>query len=54
MKKSILISGIKGFLGGHLLKTLQKHFDIYGIAKKEEIKDGLYIFSSYLNLGIGL
>jgi UDP-glucose 4-epimerase len=46
MKKSILITGINGFLGGHLLTTLKKHFNIFGIAKKEEIKDGLCIFSS--------
>jgi nucleoside-diphosphate-sugar epimerase len=46
MKKSILITGINGFLGGYLVNALKTQFNIYGMAKKREIKDGLTIFSS--------
>lgn len=46
MKKTILITGIKGFLASNLITLLAKDYMLYGIGKKEEFQSNLQIFSS--------
>lgn len=46
LKKSILISGIKGFLASNLANLLKEEYQIYGIGRKEETIDTIKIFSS--------
>lgn len=46
MKKIILISGIKGFLGSNLFRFLKDDFQIYGIGSSTECWEGIEVFSS--------
>lgn len=46
MKKTIIISGIKGFLASHLADLLKDNYIVYGIGKEDENKDGIQVFSS--------
>ncbi len=46
MKKTILITGIKGFLASNLITLLEKDYVLYGIGKKAEFQSNLQIFSS--------
>lgn len=46
MKKTILITGIKGFLASNLITLLEKDYVLYGIGRKTEIQSNLQIFSS--------
>ncbi|MFZ2539280.1 MAG: NAD(P)-dependent oxidoreductase [Oscillospiraceae bacterium] len=46
MKQTILISGIKGFLGSNLAKTFSKNCAIYGIGKQNEIYNGIKVYAS--------
>lgn len=46
MSKTILISGINGFLASNLVALLKKEYTLYGIAKKAELVDGIEVFSS--------
>lgn len=46
MKKTILISGIKGFLASHLFNLLKDNFTVYGIGRTTELWNGIQIFSS--------
>ncbi|MGG7036240.1 MAG: NAD-dependent epimerase/dehydratase family protein [Flavobacterium sp.] len=46
MKKTILISGIKGFLAGNLTHLLKDDFIVYGIGKTTEEWNGIQVFSS--------
>ncbi|MBL7886982.1 MAG: NAD(P)-dependent oxidoreductase [Flavobacterium sp.] len=46
MKKTILISGIKGFLASNLLNLLKEKYTLYGIGKQEENWNGITVFSS--------
>lgn len=46
MKKSILISGIKGFLASNILNLLKEKYTIYGIGKEDENWNGITVFSS--------
>ena len=46
MLKTIIISGINGFLGNRLKEILKGKFNIYGIAKEEFFNENCMIFSS--------
>lgn len=46
MKKTILISGIQGFLGSHLAATLLPDYALYGLAKEKGDLNGIAVFSS--------
>jgi UDP-glucose 4-epimerase len=46
MKKTVLISGIRGFLGRNLCNILLNEYNIYGIGTKAEDLNGFTIFSS--------
>lgn len=46
LKKTILISGIKGFLASHLFSLLKDNFIVYGIGRKTEIWNDIQVFSS--------
>lgn len=46
LKKSILISGIKGFLASNILNLLKEKYTIYGIGKEDENWNGITVFSS--------
>ena len=46
LKKTILISGIKGFLASHLFSLLKDDFIVYGIGRKTELWNGIQVFSS--------
>lgn len=46
MKKKIIISGIKGFLGNRLKDLLQKDFELYGIDKETSLEEGIKTYSS--------
>ena len=41
MKKNILITGSSGYIGQHLIKILQKNYNVYGIDKDPCINDYL-------------
>jgi UDP-glucose 4-epimerase len=46
IKPSILITGIKGFLGRHLSESLKKDHEIWGVGKNEEIFNYTKVYSS--------
>lgn len=46
MKKTILISGIKGFLGSNLVTFLKADYAIFGIGRKTEVYNDTIVFSS--------
>lgn len=46
MKKTILISGIKGFLGSHLAAALKAEWTVYGVGKATGNIDGIQVFPS--------
>jgi UDP-glucose 4-epimerase len=46
MRKTIIISGINGFLGNRLKEILKGKFNIYGIAKEESFNENSITFSS--------
>lgn len=46
LKKSILISGIKGFLASNIINLLKEKYTIYGIGKEDENWNGITVFSS--------
>lgn len=46
MKKTILISGINGFLASNLVNLLKNEYVIYGIGKVGREENGIQIFSS--------
>lgn len=46
LKKTILISGIKGFLASHLFNLLKDDYTIYGIGRKTELWNHIQVFSS--------
>lgn len=46
MKDSILITGIKGFLGTYLVNFLKSEYFIRGVTKSDEIIDDIQIYSS--------
>ncbi len=46
MKKTILISGVKGFLASNLLHLLREEYTIYGVGKIAENWNGITVFSS--------
>lgn len=46
MKKTILISGSKGFLASHLYYLLKDKYTVFGIAKEAGNNDGMTVFSS--------
>ena len=41
MQKNILITGSSGYIGQHLVKLLQKEYDVYGIDNKRAFNDYL-------------
>lgn len=45
-KKTILITGIKGFLGSNIANLLKDEYDVYGIGKIEEENNGIKTYSS--------
>jgi len=47
MKKIILISGIKGFLGSNLFHFFKNVYSLYGIGSASENWNGIQVFSSY-------
>ncbi len=47
MKKIILISGVKGFLGSNLFYFLKNNYIIYGIGSIAEHWNGIEVFSSF-------
>lgn len=46
MKKTIIITGIKGFLGSRLKDLLKNDFNIYGIEREDDIDGEIKIFAS--------
>jgi UDP-glucose 4-epimerase len=46
LKKTLLISGIKGFLAKRLVALLKEDYTIIGIGKNNEIVDGIKVFES--------
>lgn len=45
MKKRILVTGIKGFLGSNLIEILGD-YEIFGLGTKDEFFNGIHVFSS--------
>ena len=41
MKKNILVTGSSGYIGQHLVKLLQKDYNVYGIDKEPAFNDYL-------------
>ncbi len=46
MKQTVLISGIKGFLGRNLVNSFKDDYSVFGIGKSAEIFNDIEIFSS--------
>lgn len=45
LKKKILITGIKGFLGSNLINNL-RDYELFGLGTKDELFEGIHVFNS--------